>query len=99
MFNALSKMHARQVAEAQFHGRGEETLAAWHAHLPSGQAFRIKWIRTHEPFMRFTGLDDETFVLMAPEAVAITCTPVPPESNEPRVSIGFIRPGGTPDDT
>ena len=99
MFEALSQMHARQVLDAQREGRGEETLPAWHAHLPSGVLFRIKWIGTYEPFVRFIGPDDETAVVLAPESVVVECTPVSPESDDPRVPIGFIRLDDTLDET
>jgi hypothetical protein len=91
-FNSLSELHKRLVFEAQVEDKGPETLPAWYAHLASGERFRIKWIGTHGPFVRFTAPDDKTFVLLAPEAVTIEVEPIPEGSDTPRVKIGFQPP-------
>jgi hypothetical protein len=60
----------------------------WHAHLPSGQTFRIRFIGVQGPFVSLIGLDADSRALLAPESVVITFTQPPPEDKEPRV-IGF----------
>jgi hypothetical protein len=94
MHESLREWHQRLVWEAKRDGLDEEALPAWHVHLPSGTQMRIKWIGTFGPFARFVGMDDETVVLIAPEAVSVTMTTMPAESTEPRGPIGF----GLPED-
>lgn len=89
---SLKELHERLVWEAKADGKGPETLPAWYAHLPSGDRFRIKWIGTYGPFVRFVAPDDHTAVLLAPEAVSITIEPIPEGSDTPRVKIGFHAP-------
>lgn len=86
---SLKRLHMRLMAQAQVDGKGPESLPAWWVHLPTGQKIRIKWIGVYGPFVRFVAPDDETAILLAPEAVTITIEPIPDESDTPRVKIGF----------
>lgn len=85
----LREVHFSLVSDARDKGLTEEDLPAWHIHLPSGQRFQIRLIGTCGPLMRFIGLDGDAVALVAPESVAITLTPIPAESTEERVTIGF----------
>jgi hypothetical protein len=89
---SLKELHMRLIAETQMAGKGPEAMPAWWAHLASGEKFRIKWIGTFGPFVRFVAPDDATAILLAPESVAITIEPIPEESDTPRVKIGFSQP-------
>ena len=92
MHKTLRELHARLEHGARAEGKGPESLPAWHLHLPSGEVLRVKWIGTLGPFVRFVGMDDATAMLIAPEAVSITIDPIPPDSDEPRIPIGFAAP-------
>ena len=94
-YDKLKELYERLVGDAEADGRGPETLPAWYAHLPSGRLFRIKRISTFGPFIRFIAPDDKTVVLIAPESVAVTVAPIPPESDEPRFPLGFAAPEAT----
>ena len=89
---SLLELHQRLVAEANAEGKDAESLPAWYVATASGRTMRIKWIGTYGPFVRFVGIDDQTAVLVAPEAVSITIEPIPTESAAPGFKIGFHPP-------
>jgi hypothetical protein len=59
--------------------RPEDWVPAWYVHLPSGEKPRIRLINTEGPLVRFTTFDDR-FILLAPDAVAVTIEPQPGDS-------------------
>jgi len=91
MYESLREVYGQIEAQATARGLGVEALPVWHAHLPSGQTFRIRFIGVQGPFVSLIGHDADSRVLLAPEAVVIAFTQPPPEDNEPRV-IGFAPP-------
>jgi len=88
MYESLREVYSQIEAQAKARGLGLDALPVWHAHLPSGQTFRIRFIGVQGPFVSLIGLNADSRALLAPESVVITFTQPPPEDKEPRV-IGF----------
>ncbi len=71
VLKSLETMHRKLVAQARTEGKTEDWMPAWYVHLASGEKVRIRWFGREAALMRFT-TPDGTFLLLAPEAVAIT---------------------------
>jgi hypothetical protein len=59
--------------------RPEDWVPAWYVHLPSGEKPRIRLINTEGCLVRFITFDGR-FILLAPDAVAVTIEPQPEDS-------------------
>lgn len=94
--NALRRLHRRIVLDLQATGKNEDWMPAWYVHLPSGEKVRIKFIAEDGRLVRFTAPDEETLIVIAPDAVAITVEP--PSEDSEGFPLEFLEGGAASED-
>lgn len=72
VYESLKELHRKLVARLRAEGKTADWMPAWYLHLPSGEKVRIKYLGGEGALIRFGLPDEETQVIVAPSAVAIT---------------------------
>ena len=83
-------LEAVQLGAAQLKAEaGGQQTATWHLHTPDGRRVAIGTIGSFKPFVRFDLLEEETTVLVPPDAVYLSLSQQLPQPPEEVVKIGF----------